>query len=134
MYAIEIAASVPTLRPLFLWATGKSYRSHSANKYHSYGNERSHYGMSALRSHQSRKNDNGDTSTGGCPSAHISRILGAGGKEDENGSDRSILHAGDIQKTTEVNVTYGDASTRVAKVEDWEIAQGKRGVNPEDKV
>lgn len=119
MYCIIIAATIPTLRPLFLWATSASFRSsQQRNTYQAYDNGT--FVLSHLSSHSDRKGNKHVV-------AHASR--------KEADSDRKYLHPGDIQRITDIDVVYDEASTRTDNAMGWSLPDSDRkSVHVEDSV
>ena len=110
MYCILIAATVPTLRPFFLWATNSSFRlGHGNNRYQAW--DEHNYVMSRLNRQADTKRQR-DT---------IDRAL-----KGEADSDRSILGPGDIQRMTDINVAYDKNSSRKDTAMEWSLPDDNR--------
>ena len=104
MYAIQIAASVPTLRPLYFYLLGKSlhtttshrHRSRSTSAYTS--RSPGTYKLSVLRS------NNNPSDMEKCAPRSVSKpVISADSCSEEN----ILPH--NIRKTTEVNVSYEES-------------------------
>ena len=124
MYVILVAATVPTLRPLFLFMGGKGYgRGTYDNKgYQEHGPN--NYKLSGYHS-------------GSGPDRIVASFKQKNAVSDESESDKSVLDPTNIQKTTEVAVSYEDAENLGNKTADWGINTGEedpKSVHAEDRV
>ena len=136
MYAIIIAGSIPTLRPLFLVLAGQD-SSYSSNRnghkgYYSHSHE--------LDSHPNVNPKDAITNSelGHTSNVPSTRMMGRGkvtgtGDLDEADSERSILEGLEIRKTTEVSVNYDDYGKSPSSRE-WTEEQSHRKVDACERV